>query len=90
MKRMQQQILCDNKATISMTKNPIFHSKAKHIDICHHFIRDLVTKTKIILKYCNTNAQVADILAKALPQDKHHLFKLKMGVCDFESKGAVE
>ena len=83
-------IFCDNKATISMTKNPIFHNRTKDIDIRHHFIRDLVIKSKIILKYYNTDAQVADILTKVLPQAKHHFFKLKMGVNDFESRGVVE
>lgn len=31
----------DNINTISMTKNPMFHNRKKHIDIQHHFMRDL-------------------------------------------------
>jgi hypothetical protein len=30
----------DNQAAIAMTKNPVYHSKQKHIDVQHHFIRD--------------------------------------------------
>ncbi|KAE8734773.1 Detected protein of unknown function [Hibiscus syriacus] len=48
-------IYCDNQATISMSKNPSFHGRTKHIDIRVHFIRDLVSDGSIILKYCNTN-----------------------------------
>ncbi|GJR77080.1 retrovirus-related pol polyprotein from transposon TNT 1-94 [Tanacetum coccineum] len=40
-------ILCDNKATIAMTKNPAFHNRTKHIDIRYHFIRTLAAKVKL-------------------------------------------
>ncbi|KAA3467260.1 Retrovirus-related Pol polyprotein from transposon TNT 1-94 [Gossypium australe] len=39
-------IFCDNKATITMTKNPTFHGRTKHIDIRYHFIRDLVQRRR--------------------------------------------
>ncbi|KAA0045829.1 Retrovirus-related Pol polyprotein from transposon TNT 1-94 [Cucumis melo var. makuwa] len=42
-------IFSDNKATISMTKNPTFHSRTKHIDIRFHFIRGLVAKEEVSL-----------------------------------------
>ena len=35
-------IFCDNTSAICLSKNPILHSKAKHIEIKHHFIRDYV------------------------------------------------
>ncbi|WP_375676740.1 Ty1/Copia family ribonuclease HI, partial [Bartonella sp. CB21SXKL] len=35
---------CDNTSAISLTKNPIQHSRTKHIEIRHHFIRDHVQK----------------------------------------------
>jgi len=35
-------IYCDNTAAICLSKNPILHSRAKHIEIKHHFIRDYV------------------------------------------------
>ncbi|KAK9675641.1 hypothetical protein RND81_11G020800 [Saponaria officinalis] len=84
------ELFCDNKSTISMTKNPAFHSRTKHIDIRYHFIRSLVSSDDIVLKYCNTNEQVADILTKPLPQAKHLLFRDRLGVSDFESRGSVE
>lgn len=83
-------IFCDNKASIAMTKNPTFHSRTKHIDIRFHFIRNLVASEKIILNYCNTNKQVADILTKSLPYAKHHYFICQMGVTNFEARGSDE
>jgi len=35
-------IYCDNTAVICLSKNPILHSRVKHIEIKHHFIRDYV------------------------------------------------
>ena len=43
--------MCDNTSAISLTKNLIQHSKTKHIEIKHHFLRDEVGKNKIILKF---------------------------------------
>jgi hypothetical protein len=33
-------LLCDNESAIRMADNPIEHSRTKHIDIRHHFLRD--------------------------------------------------
>lgn len=68
-------ILCDNKATIAMTKNSTFHSRTKHIDIRYHFICNLTAKGEIELKFCSTRDQIADVLTKALPQVKHDYFR---------------
>lgn len=45
-------IFCDNKSAIAMTKNPVYHSRTKHIAIKHHFIREAVEDDEIQLKYC--------------------------------------
>jgi len=73
-----------------MTKNPAFHSRTKHIDIRFHFIRDLVAKEEITLKYCSTQEQLADILTKSLSKEKFFYFRAFLGVCNFESRGSVE
>ncbi|CAL5340443.1 unnamed protein product [Camellia sinensis] len=84
------EIFCDNKATIFMTKNPAFHSRTKHIDMRLHFIRDLVAKEEVTLKYCTTHEQLADILTKSLSKEKFFYFRAFLGVCNFESRGSVE
>ena len=53
----QSPILCGNISAINLTttKNPIMHSKTKHIQICHHFIKDHVQKDDISLRFIQTN-----------------------------------
>lgn len=76
-------IYCDNMSAIAMTKNPVFHSRTKHIEIRHHFIRELVEKQEIVLQFCKTGEQLADIFTKALPTDKFFHFRRRLGVQDF-------
>ena len=52
-----------------MYKNPIFHSKTKHIAINFHVLREKVIEKEIRLEYINTKEHIADIFTKALPKD---------------------
>ena len=44
-------IMCDNQGAIALAKNPVKHSRTKHIDIQHHFIREQVENGSVILNY---------------------------------------
>ena len=48
-------IFCDNTSAINLTKNLVHHSKTKHFDIRHHFIREQVQNGHIILDFVNSN-----------------------------------
>ncbi|KAJ7532294.1 hypothetical protein O6H91_14G081200 [Diphasiastrum complanatum] len=67
-------ILCDNMSCISLSLNPRFHGKSKHIKIQYHFIREKVFSGQVIFQYCSTIEMVADIFTKALPKIKHQKF----------------
>ncbi|GJQ97490.1 ribonuclease H-like domain-containing protein [Tanacetum coccineum] len=62
---MNTKIYIDNKSTICIVKNPVFHSKTKHIEIRHHFIRDAYEKKLIQVLKIHTDDNVADLLTKA-------------------------
>ncbi|GKB68557.1 putative ribonuclease H-like domain-containing protein [Tanacetum coccineum] len=62
---MNTKIFIDNESTICIVKNPVFHSKTKHIEIRHHFIRDSNEKRLIQMIKIHTNQNVADLLIKA-------------------------
>ena len=59
-------IFCDNSSAINISKNPVQHSRTKHIDIRHHFIRELVEQNVITLSHIDTKSQLADLFTKAL------------------------
>ncbi|CAL8174550.1 unnamed protein product [Prunus armeniaca] len=73
-------LYCDNMSTIAMTKNPVFHSRSKHIELRHHFIKKLVEDGEIELKFCGTDEQIADVFTKALPREKFCYFRERLNV----------
>ncbi|GJY89419.1 putative ribonuclease H-like domain-containing protein [Tanacetum coccineum] len=62
---LHTKIFIDNNSTICIIKNPVFHSKTKHIEIRHHFIRDCNEKKLIQMVKIHTDKNVADLLTKA-------------------------
>ena len=71
---------CDNQGAIVLAKNPVSHSRAKHIDIRHHFIRDAIEDGIIWLEYVPTAEMTADSLTKALARQKHVNCLRRMGM----------
>ena len=65
----------DNESAIKLSKNPVQHSKTKHIQIRHHFLRDHVNKEDIDIIHVNTEEQLADIFTK--PLDEKRFCKLR-------------
>ncbi|GJS54333.1 hypothetical protein Tco_0627695 [Tanacetum coccineum] len=62
---MNIKIFINNESTIWIVKNPLFHSKTKHIEIRHHFIRDSNKKKLIQMIKIHTDQNVVDLLTKA-------------------------
>ncbi|GJW31049.1 hypothetical protein Tco_0047924 [Tanacetum coccineum] len=62
---MNTKIFIDNESTICIVKTPVFHSKTKHIEIRHHFIRDSNKKKLIQMIKIHTDQNVTDLLTKA-------------------------
>ena len=77
-------LYCDNLSTINISKNSIQHSRTKHIDIRHHFIRDLVEEKTIKLEHVATELQLADIFTKALDANQFENLRGKLGICQHE------
>jgi gluconate kinase len=77
-------LYCDNLRVINISKNPVQHSKTKHIDIHHHFIRDLIESKIVALEHVGTKEQVADIFIKALDANQFEKLRGKLGICLFE------
>nr|AAL58177.1 putative polyprotein [Oryza sativa Japonica Group] len=63
-------LLCDNESVIKIANNPVQHSRTKHIDIRHHFLRDHETKGDICLTHVRTESQLTDIFTKPLDEKR--------------------
>lgn len=70
----------DNQGAQRLAKNPIHHSRTKHIDIRHHFIRDAIQRGMINIKYMESAELMADVLTKALPESKYQNCLVKFGL----------
>eukprot|EP00253_Pinus_taeda_P005848 PITA_05848 len=78
-------ILCDNTSAIIISKNPVMHSKTKHIPIKYHFLREQVLEQKVKLEYVPSKEQVADIFTNPFPKETFEYLRLKLGVVDASS-----
>ena len=73
-------INCDNTSAISISKNPVMHSKTKHIPIKYCFLRDQVTQKIIKIVYVDTKEQIVEIFTKPLPKSSFGNLQQKIGV----------
>ena len=64
-------ILNDNVGAQELAENPSFHARSKHIDVKHHFIREVLKDKKVIVEHVSTEDVTADVLTKGLPRLKH-------------------
>lgn len=88
-------ILSDNQGAIQLAKNPVFHSRTKHIGVHYNFTKDLVVNKEIEIDYIPTELMVADIFTKALDREKHSRFSSMMGLLplsmiESRARGCVE
>ena len=61
-----------NQGAIALTKNTRDHSKVKHIDIRHHYIRELIQSGDIVMEQVPSAENLTDLFTKPLPRDIHH------------------
>ncbi|GKB47877.1 hypothetical protein Tco_0898630 [Tanacetum coccineum] len=75
-------VLCDNKGVIELSKNPVLHSRTKHIEIRHHFLRDNIQKGNISIEKVSSEDNIADILTKPLKRESFNLLRLGLGLME--------
>jgi len=77
-------LLCDNTNAINLTKNPVQHSRTKHIRICHHFIRDHVANGDCEIQFVSTENQLADLFTKPLSKERFNFLRNELGILDIK------
>ena len=63
-------IFCDNISSIQLVKNPVYHTRTKHIEVHYHFACERVLSGEVKLMYVPTDRQSADIFTKPLVLNK--------------------
>ena len=72
----------DNEGAVQLAQNPVTNSNSKHIDVLHHFLRELVAKGTISITHVRSAWQHADFLTKPLSAEAfqfHCNFVMNMG-----------
>ena len=77
-------IYCDNTSAINISKNPVQHSRTKHIEIWHHFTRELVEDGNLTLEFIHTDDQKADLFTKPLESKWFEFFRQNIGVISMD------
>lgn len=60
------QLRINNESIINLATNPIFHGKNKYITIKFYYLRDQVSKDKLIVESYSTMKQLANLFTKLL------------------------
>ena len=78
-------LLCHNGSAIKLANNPVQHTRTKHIDNCHHFLRDHVAKGDISLENVGTENQLVDIFKKPLDEARFCMLRNEVNVLDLSN-----
>ncbi|GKB19636.1 retrovirus-related pol polyprotein from transposon TNT 1-94 [Tanacetum coccineum] len=73
-------LYCDNKSAIALCCNNVQHSRAKHIDVRYHFIKEQVENGIVELYFVQTEYQLADIFTKPLQRERFNFLIEKLGM----------
>ena len=73
--------LCgDNQGSIFLASNPVQEKRIKHIDLRHHYIREIIRENKVELFFIEGNENPADLFTKNLGRIKFLKFREQLGL----------
>nr|BAK64102.1 gag-pol polyprotein [Eustoma grandiflorum] len=75
-------LMCDNKASISISENPVQHDRTKHVEIDRHFVKEKIEDGIIALPHVRSEDQLADILTKAVNGRIFEFILRKLNIVD--------
>ncbi|KAK2412680.1 putative mitochondrial protein [Trifolium repens] len=73
-------LLCDNLSAVSLSHNPVLHSKTKHLELDIHFVREKVLSKKLLVLHVPGCDQLADPLTKPLSPAHYAAIRTKLKV----------
>ncbi|GKA87180.1 hypothetical protein Tco_0808891 [Tanacetum coccineum] len=79
-------LYCDNESAIALCYNNVQHSRAKHIDVRYHFIKEQVENGILELYFVRMEYQLANIFTKPLPRERFNFLIKKLGMRSMSPK----
>ena len=80
-------LFCDNQSAIAISKNSVFHDRTKHMKIKFHALRQFQQEGELVMKYCSTNEQLADLFTKSLAKERFEELRSMVGMRSSGIKG---
>ncbi len=77
---LKAQLYCDNKSTVTVSRNPISSDRSRHIAVKYRKIQELIEKQVMSVVWIPTKEQLADILTKPLPRVQFEVLRDKLRV----------
>lgn len=63
-------VFCDNHGARKLAENPVFHNRTKHIDVKHHYVREVLHRGELTVEHIPTTEMASDFLTKSVPASK--------------------
>ncbi|GJZ52193.1 hypothetical protein Tco_0606708 [Tanacetum coccineum] len=79
-------LYCDNTSVIALCCNNVQHSRAKHINVRYHFIKEQVENGIVELYFVQKEYQLANIFTKPLPRERFNFLMKKLGMRSMSSE----
>jgi hypothetical protein len=73
MKQKQYDIHCDSQSALDLSKNAMYHSRTKHIDVRYHWLRHAVEEQQFKLEKIHTDKNPTDMMTKVVVREKLQL-----------------
>ncbi|XP_064475714.1 uncharacterized protein LOC135389610 [Ornithodoros turicata] len=70
----------DNQSCIKLALGEGLSARTKHIDVRHHYLRDVIHRGLVDMQYCQSAEMIADVLTKPLPRQRLETFRGCLGL----------
>jgi hypothetical protein len=80
---------CDNLGATYLSVNLVFHARTKHVEIDYHFVRDIVARKELGIRFNSTQDQVADSFRNTLSLQKLKNFQYDLNLGRLRLRGNV-